>query len=239
MNTNKESISKKKPLYNITPFSLLDYPNKTSCIVWFSGCGMRCEFCYNIEIVENSGNYSYLDAIEFLKSRKGLLQGVVLCGGEPLFAYDKDMLFFIKEIKNMGFLIKLDTNGVAYEALKELLELKLIDYVALDFKAPQEKFEFVTKNSLKNYNLFLKSLKLLIDSKLEFEVRTTYHPELLSIEDLRKIILTLEELGYNQSYYIQSFLDSKENFGSLQKVKNPRLSEFLISNNFKIIYRNF
>lgn len=239
MNTDKEHIFKRKRVYNLTPFTLLDYPNKTACIVWFSGCGMRCGYCYNADIVESSGNYDYFEVLSFLHRRKGLLQGVVLCGGEPLFYYDKDMFEFIKKVKEMGFLVKLDTNGINYEALKELVESNLIDYVALDFKAPQYKFEYITQNSIKQFDLFLNSLKFLIDSKIDFELRTTFHPQLLNSDDIQDMIGVLESLDYKGKYYIQNFIESKSNFGNLKKQIHKINFDLLESDKIEIGYRNF
>ncbi|QOG13250.1 anaerobic ribonucleoside-triphosphate reductase activating protein [Arcobacter sp. FWKO B] len=232
-------MSKKKRVYNITPFTLLDYPAKSACIVWFSGCGMRCGYCYNTEIVTSDGNYSYFEVLSFLYKRQGLLQGVVLCGGEPLFSYDEYMLEFIKKIKEMGFLVKLDTNGVNFKGLKELIDLNLLDYVALDFKSTKEKFNLVTQNPNFYYEYVLNSINLLIESKIEFEIRTTVHDNLLNIDDITNMIKTLENLYFKGSYFIQNFLESKTNFANLQKSYNQIDTNLLTSDKFKIKFRNY
>ena len=239
MSIDKEHIFKRKRVYNLTPFTLLDYPSKTACIVWFSGCGMRCEYCYNTDIVESNGNYDYFAVLSFLHKRKGLLQGVVLCGGEPLFNYDKDMLEFIKKVKEMGFLIKLDTNGINYEALKELVESNLIDYVALDFKAPKYKFEYITNNNVKKFDLFLDSVKLLINTKIDFELRTTFHPKLLNNDDIKDMLDVIESLEYRGKYYIQNFMESQNNFGNLKKEIYTFDFDIINNGTVEIKYRNF
>jgi pyruvate formate lyase activating enzyme len=200
---------------------------------------MRCEYCYNTDIVESNGNYDYFEVLSFLHKRKGLLQGVVLCGGEPLFNYDKDMLEFIKKVKEMGFLIKLDTNGINYEALKELVESNLIDYVALDFKAPKYKFEYITNNNVKKFDLFLDSVKLLINTKIDFELRTTFHPKLLNNDDIKDMLDLIESLEYRGKYYIQNFIESKSNFGDLKKEIRKINFDGLKSDKVEIGYRNF
>jgi pyruvate formate lyase activating enzyme len=200
---------------------------------------MRCEYCYNTDIVESNGNYDYFEVLSFLHKRKGLLQGVVLCGGEPLFNYDKDMLEFIKKVKDMGFLIKLDTNGINYEALKELVESNLIDYVALDFKAPKYKFQYITNNNVKKFDLFLDSVKLLINTKIDFELRTTFHPKLLNNDDIKDMLDLIESLEYRGKYYIQNFIESKSNFGDLKKEIRKINFDGLKSDKVEIGYRNF
>jgi pyruvate formate lyase activating enzyme len=232
-------IVKKKQVYNITPFTLLDFPSHVACIVWLCGCGMRCGYCYNTDIVTGSGNYSYDEVLEFLETRKGLLQGVVLCGGEPLFGYDNSMLSFIVKVKNMGFMVKLDTNGVHYENLQELLDMGLLDFVALDFKAPKDKFELVTQNPSHYFEFFINSVIMLIKSGINFEIRTTIHPDLLDTYDIQMMIKTLEDIGYNGTYYLQNFLESKENFGNLTKKPSSVDLKNFHTDKFKIEYRNF
>ena len=160
-----------QPIYNITPFTLLDYPDKSACIFWYAGCNMRCLYCYNPEIVLGKGTTTFSEAISFLKSRQGLLDAVVFSGGECLI--HKNILDQIKIIKELGFLIKIDTNGSNPNVLKQLIERNLIDYAALDFKATKSNFQQITKSDLflqfemmrylnsKNYtgNYFIQSFK--------------------------------------------------------------------------------
>ena len=210
MNIDKENnLSKDKNIYDITKFTHLDYPDHLACIVWFSGCNMRCDFCYNKDIVfAKDGEYSYFDTLEFLKTRVNLLDAVVLSGGE---ATSHKLVEFCKQIKKLGFLIKLDTNGTNFNSVKELLELKLLDFVALDYKAPFYKYQDITHSN--RYNEFSKTLDLLIQSAINFEVRTTLHNDLLSVDDINIIIKDLTKRGYKNNYYIpynETFFKSDE-----------------------------
>lgn len=218
MNTNNEkSFLNQKRVHDITTFTTTDYPEHLSCILWFSGCNMHCPYCYNSDIVlnENSSRYSFEDVLEFLSKRQGLLDGVVLSGGEAL---RHNLFELCTMIKAMGYKIKLDTNGVNTKALQQLINHNLLDYVALDFKANQQKFYTMTKN--RNYEAFEESLRFLIDSKLDFEVRTTLHSDLLSVEDINEIIDTLIALGYNNTYYIQHFLYTQTHLGIVNEPVN-------------------
>ena len=171
------------PIYNITPFTLLDYPGKPAAIVWFAGCNMRCAYCYNPDIVLGKGKISFEQALIFLEQRKGLLEGVVLSGGECTL--HKDLPGFAKKIKNKNFALKIDTNGSNPDVLKSLAEQGLIDYVAIDFKAPPKKYPSVTGSS--HYQSFLLSLNVLMKASVPFEVRTTFHSSLLIQEDIEEM----------------------------------------------------
>ena len=127
--------------------TLIDYPGKIAATVFFIGCDFRCPFCYSPELVlpekiKKQPRISEKEFFEFLKEKKGLLEGIVLCGGEPTI--NSDLPKFIKKIKKNGYAVKLDTNGSFPEMLRYLIDKKLIDYVALDIKAPREKYEKVT-----------------------------------------------------------------------------------------------
>ncbi len=233
MSTNRENNSlSAKIIYDLTSFTHLDYPNHLSCIVWFSGCNMRCDYCYNKDIVfAKEGKYSYNDILDFLKTRVGLLEAVVLSGGE---ATSHDLIPFCRKIKELGFKIKLDTNGTNFLHVKELIEENLLDYVALDYKAPKAKFTQITYS--KKYDEFSKTLDLLIKSGLEFEARTTIHSDLLNSNDINEIIDDLKKRGYKNSYFIQEFLDTGSNIGDLQAPKS-KFDKSLLRSDIEIIYR--
>lgn len=237
MNTNNELILQKKsvakPIYSLTPFTLLDYPHKSACILWFAGCNMRCLYCYNPEIVFGKGTLSFEKVLEFLKSRKQLLDAVVFSGGECLL--HKKSISFIAEVKKMGFLVKIDTNGSQPEVLEELIKKELINYVALDFKAMPANFEKITQSKL--FISFEKSLLLLLQSGVPFEVRTTVHSELLNKKDIQEMIGYLENVGYTGNYYIQHFVNGVptiEKLGhSFQTLENENLSTQKIKVHFR------
>ena len=235
MNTNKElNLLNHKIVYDITKFTTTDYYDHLSCVVWLSGCNMRCLYCYNDNIVNSkSGKYTYNDVLTFLKKRVGLLDGVVLSGGEALM---HDLSPFCKEIKNLGFKIKLDTNGINYKGLKKLLEEDLIDYIALDYKAPYYKYEQITKTN--RYFDFLKSLKYLIEKKFNFEVRSTIHGDLLDINDINQMVNMLYFLGYRNTYYLQNFLETPSNIGDIEASTKELNFSQIETNKLNIEIRN-
>ncbi|MCK4874383.1 MAG: anaerobic ribonucleoside-triphosphate reductase activating protein [Sulfurimonas sp.] len=228
----KFNNSDAKVIYDYTSFTHLDYPDHLACIVWFSGCNMRCDYCYNKDIVfAKDGKYSYNDILAFLKTRQGLLEAVVLSGGE---ATSHNLVEFCQEIKKLGFKIKLDTNGVNYANIKELLELDLLDYMALDYKAPRDKFTQITHSN--KYDDFLKTLDMLIDVSMDFEVRTTIHNNLLDVDDINEIIQELKDRGYNKKYYLQGFLDTGTNIANLG-APTKRFDKSLLSDDLEIVWR--
>jgi len=222
-------------IYSFQKFSSLDFPNRLSAIIWFSGCNMRCPYCYNKDVVFGEKRIEEDEVLEFLKKRIGLLDGVVFTGGEATLY--PNLINFAKKIKNLGFEIKLDTNGINFEIIKELVENKFVDYIALDFKAPFKKFEKITKN--KYFDKFEKTLDFLINSDIEFEVRTTVHTDLLDENDINEIIETLYNKGYKNTYYLQNFFDTdKETIGNIKPQKRV-LDISKINNKIPLSFRNF
>lgn len=155
--------------------SLIDYPGKISAILFTYGCNLRCPYCHNPELVveklskEKIIPHSYI--FEFLQKRVGKLDAVVITGGEPLIHVELET--FIRDIKELGFLVKLDTNGFYPEELKSLIDKKLVDYVAMDVKYPKSKYIHLTEkdNSVERIS---QSIDIIMKSKLEYEFRTTY-----------------------------------------------------------------
>ena len=196
----------KLPITSITPFTFQDYPEHTACILWFSGCNMACSYCHNPELVKGElAKLPSAQVIEFLESRKGLLEGVVLSGGECMMS--AQLPEFARYLKSLGFKVKVDTNGTNPDMLEKMLGEQLIDYVALDYKAPPDLFQNIT--GFDGYPLFERSLKLLIASGIPLEIRTTVHADLLDEEDVNSILKHLEILGFNGSYYVQNFRAGK------------------------------
>lgn len=190
------------PIYSVTPFTMLDFPDQTACIIWFTGCNMRCGYCHNPQIVKGKGRGTVEDVMKFLHKRQGLLDGVVLSGGEASSypALGK----FIQDVKNLGYAVKLDTNGLRPDIIREFLELGLLDYVALDYKAPSHKFKKVT--GVDKFEKFSETLNLLCNqSRIPFEVRTTVHTGLMNETDIIGIIDDLEHREYSGTYSIQNF----------------------------------
>lgn len=191
-------------LYDITPFTLLDYPNKAACILWFVGCNMRCQYCYNPDIVFGKGKIGIDQAETFLKSRKGLLQAVVFSGGECTM--HPDMMPLVKIAKSLGYLIKVDTNGARPKLIKSLIDNDLLDYVALDFKGLGQRFQEITLSG--SFEAFEETLDILLNANIQFEVRTTAHSQLLSAADLQEMLKFLEYRGYRNNYYLQKALNN-------------------------------
>ncbi len=203
-------------------FSLLDYPGRIAAIIFTKGCNFRCQFCYNPMLVqpERHGKTKYArakferqkghltvkqdDLFAFLEKRAGKLEAVVITGGEPTL--HKDLPEFIGKIKKLGYLVKLDTNGTNPEMLKELIKQNLLDYIAMDIKAPREKYEKVA-GAKADFNKIAKSVKIIIDSSLPYEFRTTVVPGLLNENDIVKIAKIIK--GAN-ILYLQSFKSDME-----------------------------
>ena len=237
MNTNNDYISQKennaKVIHSFTPFTLLDYPNKTACILWFAGCNMRCNYCYNPDIVLGKGKIDFSEVILFLQNRKKLLDGVVFSGGECTL--HKNIESYIEEIRQLGFAVKIDTNGSSPKVIESLLHKKLIDYVALDFKSTNNKFELITKSNF--FNNFQESLRILNAGQIPFEVRTTIHSELLLDSDIQKMINYLESENYKGIYYLQEFVNNIETLGKIHNSKSIQFTQKLASR-IKIELRN-
>jgi len=223
-----------KPIHSITPFTLLDYPHKSACILWYAGCNMRCLYCYNSEIVLGKGAITFSETISFLKTRQGLLDAVVFSGGECLM--HKNIVQQIQEVKAMGFLVKIDTNGSNPAVLKQLIDENLIDYVALDFKATKEKFQEITKSEL--FQPFEKSFEILLENTIQFEIRTTYHSDLISNLEMNEMVSYLDAKKYTGNYYVQSFKNNVATLGDLNSSVRIKENEFSSESNFNVIFRN-
>lgn len=239
MNTNKDSILFKratvsKPIYNITPFTLLDYPDKTACILWFAGCNMRCVYCYNPEIVKGKGNFLLSEALKFIESRKGLLDGVVFSGGECTL--HQDILWLADRIKSMGMSVKIDTNGSRPRVLETLIREKLVDFISLDFKSLKSSFETITGSRL--YHEFEESLELLLRNKINFEVRTTIHSELIPEEAIQTMVCYLNKKGYKGTYFLQHFVDESPTLEELPPSDRRKVQKKYSQFDLEVVWRN-
>lgn len=188
--------------------SLIDYPEHIACIIFTRGCNLRCPYCHNPELVEpdrfdNGMDISVEDILRFLEGRRGLLDGVCITGGEPTL--HGDLAETITKIMSMGFGIKLDTNGSRPEVLRDLIDGKLLDYVAMDVKVPLERYASSMGFSEDPANIG-KSIGILKENFVDYEFRTTVVPGIHSYEDMEKIGRTLEGA---KKFYIQNFRASK------------------------------
>jgi pyruvate formate lyase activating enzyme len=217
--------------------TLIDYPGKVACTIFLSGCNLRCPWCYSKELVlpeeiKKQPEFSEEEIFSFLKERQGLLQGVVICGGEPTI--QKDLPLFISKIKEMGFLVKLDTNGTNPEILKKLIEKNLIDYVAMDVKLPKEKYQKILGIS---GDIIEESINILKNSNLEYEFRTTIVP---TIHEKKDIIEIAKWISPQDKYFIQNFNSQKTIDQKFENMKGFTQEELLeikenISPYFKIV----
>jgi len=163
--------------------SFVDYPGKLACVFFTTGCNFRCGYCHNSHLFEAKPTISIEQAMKFLESHKSFLEGVVISGGEPTL--QRDLKDFILMIKEMGYLVKLDTNGSNFEVLKDLVESKLVDYVAMDIKAPLEKYEMVVGKTNK-LDEVRNSREFLMSGLVDYEFRTTFSHD-LTLCDLEEI----------------------------------------------------
>ena len=206
--------------------TLIDYPGKIAATVFLMGCNFRCAFCYNSQIVlpekiKKQKPIPQKKFFDFLKKRKDLLEAVCIGGGEPTIY--KDLPDFIKKIKKMGFLVKLDTNGTNPTILKYLIDKKLVDYVAMDIKAPKEKYELVCQKKVNIKNIE-KSIKILKEGKVDYEFRTTIVPTLHTKEDILQIFKWISPA---KKYYLQNFSPKTTINLKLESIK-PYPQEFLL-----------
>lgn len=181
--------------------TLLDYPGHIACTVFLGGCNFSCPYCYNSSLICYKSNpiISQEEFFVFLEKRKGKLDGVAITGGEPLL--NNDIKDFIKRIKGMGFLVKIDTNGSCPEVLQSLIDENLVDYVAMDIKNSLHKYNLTT-NSNVDISKIKKSVDILLADKIDYEFRTTVVKEYHDIEDFK---LIGEMIKGAKKYFLQSF----------------------------------
>ena len=183
-------------------FTLIDFPGRPAAVIFTQGCNFRCCYCHNPELV-----YPHLftetaaqeEIMAFLKRRQGSLEGVVISGGEPTL-FD-DLPAFMAQIKALGYALKLDTNGTRPDMLQELVDKKLVDYIAMDLKAPLEKYSLITGVET-NPSILTRSMDIIRQSGVEYEFRTTYDKDVLTDADIE----ALKQLTNNTHYRVQECL---------------------------------
>lgn len=186
--------------------TILDYPGKVACIVFTPGCNFRCPFCHNASLVTHIDKETYVEVDEvlaYLKKRQGLLDGVVITGGEPLL--QEGIEEFIAEIKSLGYSVKLDTNGSFPEKLISIVEKGLVDYVAMDIKNSKEKYGMTI--GVEDFDIapMEKSVDFLLQGKVDYEFRTTVVKDFHTIDDIQDIVVWLKGA---HKYFLQNFVDS-------------------------------
>jgi pyruvate formate lyase activating enzyme len=184
--------------------TLLDYPGKVASIIFTYGCNLRCPYCHNPELVihpcQKENLYSEDYILDYLKHREGLIDALVITGGEPTL--QSDLIPFIKRVKELGILVKLDTNGILDDIVEDIIKQDIVDYWAMDIKYPTEYFNEYGLDS----KSIEKSIEMIMNSGKEYEFRTTYVKGIHSIEDAKSIGKMIKGA---QNYYIQNFRKGK------------------------------
>ncbi len=186
--------------------TLLDFPGKVACTVFLEGCNFRCPFCHNSDMV-NSVSPDEMTEDEFfgfLTKRYGLIDGVCVSGGEPLMS--DDVIPFIQKIKDMGYSVKIDTNGSFPERLKKIAEMGLCDYIAMDIKNSPKKYDVTSANPYVSFDSIKESIEFIKNSGIPHEFRTTVVKDFHTTEDMVEIG---KIVGENEKYFIQPFRDGE------------------------------
>lgn len=186
-------------------FTLIDFPGKISSVVYTIGCNFQCPYCHNPELVNETVEKKYpeKEVLEFLEHRKGMIDALVITGGEPTL--HNDLLDFMEKVKDIGILVKLDSNGTRPDVFRKAIERGLVDYIAMDIKSPLAKYSAIVARPV-DVDAIRESIKLLLDGKVKYEFRTTVVKALLSPEDIEQVG---REIRGAAAYYLQKFIPTK------------------------------
>lgn len=189
-----------------TPLTLIDYPGKTAAMVYTIGCNFRCPYCHNPELVDETVEETFSEAfvLEFLGKRAGLLEGLVITGGEPTM-HGEDLLSFMGKVKALGFLVKLDTNGTNPALVKEAFSRGVVNYVAMDIKSPLASYHKTAMRPV-NTDAVRESIALLMSGPAPYEFRTTAIKALITPDEIEEIA---KEIKGAAQYYLQKFVPTK------------------------------
>ncbi|WP_312372635.1 anaerobic ribonucleoside-triphosphate reductase activating protein [Lachnoclostridium sp.] len=206
--------------------TLLDYPGHLACTIFTMGCNFQCPFCQNASLVispKETPQYSEEEILNFLSSRKHILEGICISGGEPTL--QSDLIDFIRKVKSMGYFVKLDTNGTYPKLIRQLIEEHTIDMVAMDIKNSKESYAKTCGIETLNMNIIEESVNLLKEGLIPYEFRTTVVKELHTKKDFEEIGKWLEGAS---PYYLQAFVDSGDLIGTnLTGYNKQELTELL------------
>ena len=211
-------------IHGLQKMTLLDFPGRVACTVFLGGCDFRCPFCHNFELADGSAKpvMEEEELLSFLKKRQGLLDGIAFTGGEPCL--HRDLPDLIRRIRELGFAVKLDTNGYHPRLLQALLEEGLIDYAAMDIKNCPEKYALTCGVSEVNMDTVRESIALLMNSGIDYEFRTTVVEEFHQAEDFHGIG---ELIRGARHYYLQCFTDRDSvPFGNLHAPSKEALEAY-------------
>lgn len=208
--------------------TLLDFPGKVACTIFTAGCNFRCGFCHNAALVthiNDDDSFSEEEILAYLSKRQGLLEGVCITGGEPLM--QSGIEEFLRKVKELGYLVKLDTNGSFPKKLKSIVADGLVDYVAMDIKNSREKYN-LTADCKVNLADIEESIAFLMSGAVDYEFRTTVVKEYHNAEDIKAIG---EWIKGAQKYFLQNFVDSgdliKSDLSSINSTELYKMQEIL------------
>ncbi len=197
-------------IHGLQKMTLLDFPGKVACTIFFDGCQLRCPFCHNSELLENKAPALMDDQelLKFLSKRKGILDAVCISGGEPTL--QPELETFIRSIKDLGYAVKLDTNGFRPDVLKHLVSEGLLDYVAMDIKNSPERYAVTCGLPSVTMAPVEESIRFLLDGHVDYEFRTTviaeFHNE-DSFHAIGKWLKTLNPDHKTRQFFLQPFMD--------------------------------
>ena len=213
-------------IQGLQKLTLLDYPEKMACTVFTAGCNFRCPFCHNASLVTHIPEKADMDEegfFAFLRKRKGILDGVCVTGGEPLL--QPDIEDFLRKIKELGYLVKLDTNGSFPEKLKNLVDKNLIDYVAMDIKNSIKQYGETIGLDTRYSEAVQKSVSYLKEGHVDYEFRTTDTRNFHTEQDFEEIG---QWISGAKRYYLQAFVDSGDLIESnIEGVSKEEMELFL------------
>ena len=216
--------------YGFQKMTLLDFPGKVACTLFTGGCNMRCPFCHNAllvtELEQGNDTWDEAEVLTFLRRRKGLLDGVCVTGGEPTL--QPELAPFLRRVKELGYAVKLDTNGSFPARLKELVCGGLVDYVAMDIKNAPEKYAETAGAAVRLEDI-RESVSLLLSGAVDYEFRTTLVKELHTEEDMKAIGAFIAGA---KRYFLQTFRDSgdliKAGYSALTEQETRRFSDIVL-----------
>ncbi|MDC7244122.1 MAG: anaerobic ribonucleoside-triphosphate reductase activating protein [Sphaerochaetaceae bacterium] len=210
----------------ITKSSLIDYPGKISIVLYTPGCNYNCYYCHNRELIQDiTENLSNEEIMNLIEKRVGLIDAIVISGGEPTLHYD--LIPFLKKMKSLGYLTKLDSNGSNPEIIKKCVEEDAVDYFAIDYKAPKNRYPEIARNEA-DASKVLDTINFLLDNNKKFEVRTTVIPQL----DINDLIQMAQELPIIPRYVLnpyrkpEHFLDEDVELIAETPYPESEISEF-------------
>ena len=212
-------------IHGLQKMTLLDFPGRVACTVFLGGCDMRCPFCHNAELIDGSAPavMEEEELLAFLRKRQGLLEGVAITGGEPLLR--PDIMPLMEKIRDLGYPVKLDTNGTHPDRLRQIIDRGLAAYVAMDIKNSPERYAETAGLEKLDLEPVRESVSLLMEGRTDYEFRTTTVAELHDAESFREIGAWIRGA---ERYFLQKFTDRDTvPFGGFHAPEDDRMREYL------------